>query len=127
MAEVNLLVHLKAIKASINPKAGICYQLSERRRKHLEAVSAETDEVWDEIYDAWEDAWEELGALFEAWPKRSGSLTYPVPSADSLTCACRAFLDAEETGTLWQGEYGKLRMELLDFCIAQLEGEQRAN
>lgn len=53
------------------------------------------------------------GALFEAWPKFSGSIVYPVPG-----CGGRSGSWAYNyAGDVWVGEYGDLRWELLDFMI----------
>jgi len=60
---------------------------------------------------------------FLAWSKFSGSSTYPVPSSNKKlsewACWDRAFLNA----TMYQGRYGKLRLELLDHCIDWYKGK----
>lgn len=60
-----------------------------------------------------------LTSLFMSWPKFSGVSAYPVPHPDyeSANCAYNA------TEMMWEGEYGALRMELLDFCITELEDQ----
>lgn len=57
----------------------------------------------------------EFRELAANWPKYSGSNTFPVPCPgyDSGT----AYVEL----TKWEGEYGALRMELVNWCIGQLE------
>jgi hypothetical protein len=59
----------------------------------------------------------ELRRLFRLWPKYSGDIVYPVPGGHE------AFWSAVRYETTWSGEYGKLRKELLNFMIKQLEKE----
>lgn len=56
----------------------------------------------------------------EAWPKHSGDVLFPVPCEDEYP------EEAYDTFALWDREtqYGRDRYELLDFLIAQLEGQQ---
>ena len=61
-----------------------------------------------------------LFSLFKAWPKFSGTLNFPVPHPTEPFSAAGAYYAAENK---WEGEYGALRMELLDFCINELEKE----
>lgn len=65
---------------------------------------------------SWDNG-EQLGALFRSWPKFSGNVVYPVPGVDSMTPS-EAFVYIRD---VWEGEYGDLRCELLDHCIAELE------
>lgn len=53
-----------------------------------------------------------LRALFQTWPKHSGSNMYPVPSTTGISPE-RAY-DSEPR---WTGKSGKLRRELLQHCI----------
>lgn len=61
-----------------------------------------------------------LFSLFKAWPKFSGTLNFPVPHPTEPFSAASAYYAAENK---WEGEYGALRMELLDFCITELEDQ----
>ena len=71
-----------------------------------------------------------LHNLFKRWPKWSGLLEYPVPApsdfvakdAGDYAAAAQAYdmLDSHWDSTT---EYGQLRIELLEFCIATLEEE----
>lgn len=61
-----------------------------------------------------------LPSLFKAWPKFSGMLSFPVPHPTEPVSAGAAYYSAENK---WEGEYGALRMELLDFCITELEDQ----
>lgn len=59
----------------------------------------------------------ELRRLFRLWPKYSGDVVYPIPGS------YQAYRFAKKYGSMWSGEYGKLRKELLNFMIEQLEKE----
>ena len=59
----------------------------------------------------------ELRRLFRLWPKYSVDIVYPVPGGHV------AYRSAAGTKFMWSGEYGKLRKELLNFMIEQLEKE----
>lgn len=61
-----------------------------------------------------------LFSLFKAWPKFSGTLNFPVPHPTEPFSAASAYYFARDK---WEGEYGALRMELLDFCITELEDQ----
>ena len=60
----------------------------------------------------------ELHALFETWHKYSGDSDYPVPSLCKDWSAEVQYYRAED---MWAGEYGELRIELLNHCISELE------
>lgn len=62
---------------------------------------------------------EQLDVLFRSWPKFSGSVVYPVPGVAGMTPG-GAFAHIRD---VWVGEYGDLRRELLDHCIAELEAQ----
>lgn len=64
-----------------------------------------------------------LFSLFKAWPKFSGTLNFPVPHPTEPFSAASAYYFARDK---WEGEYGALRMELLDFCITELEDQLEA-
>ena len=68
------------------------------------------------------DTFESLGPrllckeVYRGWPHYSGNPIYPVPSP-----AVSSGLDEEELfykgGNMWVGDYGKLRLNLLDYLI----------
>lgn len=60
------------------------------------------------------------GVLFERWPNGTGSAGFPVPAPDPQEAwAGTAFYRAQGNGTIWQGEYGDKRCELLEWLIEQ--------
>ena len=63
----------------------------------------------------------QLKPLFKRWSKYSGFEIYPVPSPDSTRTACAMFYYAQGKDALWEGEYGALRKELLDFLIQETQ------
>lgn len=62
---------------------------------------------------------ERFRVLCREWPKYSGKAFYPVPSPTIAHSPSTIFLSSD--GDMWEGEYGKLRRELLDFAISELE------
>lgn len=73
---------------------------------------------------------EEIKPLSEKWSKFSGCPAYPIPDPyctddDGTYEAREIFYAASDEEKMWDAntEYGKLRLELLDFCIKQLEQE----
>lgn len=60
----------------------------------------------------------ELQDVAQQWPKHSGVWSYPVPSPSGSPQAGYRELPK------WDGEYGALRMELVNWCIEQLEQGQ---
>lgn len=68
-------------------------------------------------YDGCGNIREEFRRLFRLWPRCSGDTVYPVPGGHE------AFWFAIRYGSMWSGKYGKLRKELLNFMIEQLEKE----
>ncbi len=70
----------------------------------------------------------EFRKLCTSWPKYSGNYWYPVPcpeeemyvGVDARSNASRYY---NYCHNMWEGEYGKLRMQMLEFCINELENE----
>lgn len=95
------LVDLKNnIPASI---LGICFHLGNRLR------------------DARVDYQEELAEAFEAWPKFSGSIQWPVPCPNAGS-PMEAYANS---CNMWNPEdaYGALRLELLDHMVQHFEAK----
>ena len=63
--------------------------------------------------------------LIRGWPKHSGDKYYPVPATTAPNAGTQYLRTRDITG-LWnkETEYGKLRYELLDWCIEQLNQEK---
>lgn len=60
-----------------------------------------------------------LEISIEKWSKFSGNRVFPVPSPPRYELdEADAYFAAEN---MWEGEYGALRIELLDHCIAYFE------
>lgn len=57
--------------------------------------------------------------LAKRWAKYSGNYTYPIPGG------CEGFHQAQRNSCLWEGEQLELRMELIQFCLDELEKEQQ--
>lgn len=91
-----LTLALQHIKDHPDPNNGICFSV----REHATV----------EAFDLWLDV---RRGLFESWPLYSGDPIYPVPgypSAGEAYNHCRHY---------WEGEYGDMRRDLLDFLIQE--------
>lgn len=64
-----------------------------------------------------------LISIFSKWEKYSGDESYPVPdSLENINRDTDSHMCKYGTTTnMYEGEYGKLRLELLDFLIAVLD------
>lgn len=62
-------------------------------------------------------AWDRLDELFKQWPKYSGIIHHPIPGGGIV------YDKAKHSATLWDRntEYGKLRWELLEWLIEELQ------
>jgi len=89
--------------------AGIC-----------DSVVEYIDESGVNLEDNWREAYRVIESLSPEWPKFSGVVGHPVPSTNDELTPKGMFGHATDYGELWVGEYGALRMELLDFLIEQL-------
>lgn len=99
-------------------RTGICWSIDTLARQ-----SKHNDENQGQIAARLRDEFQEMVRL---WPKFSGDITYPIVRSDlveNLDGGKESYEIAQSKGTMWEGEYGELRLELLDFCIEQLETE----
>lgn len=74
-----------------------------------------------------------IGEIATAWPQYSGCPTYPVPAVGSIARlpsedgaemmykVVRDGVHNEQAETMWQGSYGVLRKDLLQFIIDVVE------
>ena len=65
-----------------------------------------------------------LEEVMATWPKSTGSINFPVPGTNGRSyTACYVDCRRDKTN-MWdpETEYGRLRLELLDHCIAHLQG-----
>lgn len=104
-----LLEALKALQVSVpEPTMGICGNLDYHLAKKLGAEV--TDYFVLGSLGISNYGW--VGEVSQNWPKYSGHYTMPVP----LPCP-----EKPTPTNKWEGEYGALRLELLDFLIRELE------
>ena len=104
---LSILKGIQARKEPVYPHTGICYNayLAVGREGDYDPLPAE---VFDKA----------LEAQIRKWPKYSGNSTYPVPCPKG---GDPQLAWSSHYPNLWQGEYGDLRRELLDFLINELE------
>ena len=106
-----LLDELKALQIRVasgtnHKDEGICYNL------FLDDCSVE---------------FEALNELFTLWPKFSGNVGYPIYSGSLRHASAKnEYIFYQHRSSLWdeKTEYGKLRIELLQFCIDYLEKQE---
>lgn len=103
---MNLLEILKRIRdeGPCNPVGGICGAIED-------FGGTKTEEG-------------EFQNLYKQWPRYSGSEKFPVPGPDG-NAPTSAFVWTDG-GDMWNPHhpYGAARLELLNWCIEQLETEQ---
>lgn len=106
-----LLEALKHVKTLEGKRYGICMYVEEYLEQHFPEFPF--------------DLLETIGGLAQNWPKWSGDGTYVVPAPswcqEKQDPHCWAYCNLPA----WEGEYGELRRELLDFLIEELENEIR--
>lgn len=78
---------------------GICNSVINQRRNTPVSCGPHAVEAW-------------MGCLFEKWPKFSGNHVFPIGASQS-------YGKHQSEGTLWEGEQGELRRELLEFMKQQ--------
>ena len=59
--------------------------------------------------------------IIKMWPKYSGNSMFPVPSGDESIPPDCAYVYCQN---VWEGKYGELRKELLDFLIEKTQPNQ---
>lgn len=70
-----------------------------------------------------------MSSLFRKWPHFSGDRSFPVPTAlgwrywISNNLPHTTYCNAAINETFWQGHYGSLRKDLLNYMIEQLEAQ----
>lgn len=116
-----LLAALKHIRehGPINPDYGICYNVAEQMNKR--AVETLSTAGAERIYYSQLRIERGLADYFVRWPKHSVNLEYPVEGSEAR------YHESIVSGKMWDRKSelrGKLRWELLDFLIEELEKEQ---
>lgn len=82
-------------------------------------------ELGFDIVEEESDFEELLTDVMCSWPKAAGSRNFPVPGTNGKGYVA-SYIDFRRTKeNMWdpETEYGRLRLELLDHCIAHLQGE----
>lgn len=115
-----LLAALKHIHehGPINPDYGICYNVTEQMNS--QAMKATIEQNKERVYYSQLRIERGLTDYFARWPKHSVNLKYPVEGSEAR------YHESIESGKMWDRESelrGKLRWELLDFLIEELEKE----
>jgi hypothetical protein len=97
------------------------------RTEHADDVGicAAVDHLWDRTSGPsfFSEGMYVLKDVFKSWPKYSGYRSYPIASDKS--CPMDTYDEAANRSKLWSIEtrYGRLRYELLEFCIDKLATE----
>lgn len=111
IAKQDLLQALKEVQKSPHLTSAICTNVRRRlSAQYQRNISQELEDT--------------LKSLFVKWPKYSGIPSYPIPSVTlGLTALAQFDTVALDRSSFWEGEYGELRKELLQFCIDTLTKE----
>lgn len=96
-AHKELLINLIAIRDDTNRNdyVGICWHLQDDEQQYI------------------------FNSLCKEWPEYSGVKDYPVPSVTPSYSPQDEY--KASTNQVYKGEYGALRLDLVDFCIDKLE------
>jgi len=114
--EAALLKILEKVKLAPNPSSGICYNMD---LIYYSDLTVQMHALWKLDRT--------LERLFDKWPKFSGSGAFPIPDpSKKRNSKTDAYDLAESNRTMWSkhSAYGRLRWELLNFCIDTLKGKQ---
>lgn len=117
MTHENLLVvlgFLEDIKERPVGFHGICFNLN-RKLDEFEADREGIHGLW--VLMMWV-----ADELPQTWEHYSGSYVHPVPGVRGMSPR-EAYSHHVQTRTLWEGEYGKLRKDLLDYQIAWVKSQ----
>ena len=113
-----LLEALTALSAAVEngevPDYGICKYLNQAFYGKEASDSTRRFHIYDR-----------MKYIFIGWPKYSGNCLYPVPEPDHLGDGHLAII-VYNSQHKWTGPYGKLRKELLDYCIDYLTSKLEA-
>lgn len=110
----HVLSYIKTIE--LRQRENICGHISDYISVKLFKVKVCPVAV-DIISDLYLELFRDVSKL---WDYYSGSYNYPVPSSRDMpdNVSPRGyFWSRHNENTLWEGEYGELRKELLEFCI----------
>lgn len=111
---IKALKHLRerVILGDPHLDAGICECFRETADMH----GLKSEYTYTTLFFTW------FNPIVKTWPKYSGDLYYPIPS---LTKRATPYRDYNlSKGQRWTGEYLKLRLELIDFVIEELEKDE---
>ena len=77
----------------------------------------------DTIFGVDEDMDDLMLEIMSTWPKNSGSMNFPVPGTNGKSYIASYVDFRDHKRSMWdpKTEYGCLRLELLDHCIAHLQ------
>ena len=119
-----LLQGLKQLKVEVpQPRMGICDNIYNA----MDDLFGENKSWVIPAEDGEIDIFMWIQQVAQKWPKWSGDTHYPVPCPTNmglpeLKAGVHTPMDAyHHFHNVWEGAYGALRMELLDFLIEELE------
>ena len=117
-----LLACLEQVKVDRDDDYGICHNV-DMAWDNLDA--ADKFDEGEELFGAnFQLSFDKLKELFTQWPKYSGRQSYPIPDQNKRRNNPEEAYDmAGENNTKWtkNSAYGRLRWELLDWCITTLK------
>lgn len=107
---------------TLEPEMGLCSNVGVALGREF----GHTKSMLDASLDLWISIQEKL---YSAWPKYSGSESFPVPAPKDFTWDKSSTRRTTPYGAaysvlpMYEGEYGKLRLELAQFLVNELKLE----
>lgn len=121
VTQAQVLSALKALQVKVRqPSYGICSNLDWQL-----AIELGSEFVCEYRLPNGDLASDLVTELSQNWPKFSSVPAYPVPLPDGSNTLYTCMEMYDSSLNKWEGEYGALRLELLQFLIEELERAQK--
>lgn len=101
--QYNVMLGHHGLRSDIAVRFGLCYNIQSAWIRFGFPKSTDTSSI--------------IKSIAPAWPKYSGNLEYPIGTPEQCSALYERTREITGTENMWVGEYGKLRIEFLDFCI----------
>lgn len=101
--QYNVMLGQHGLRSDIAVGFGLCYQTESAWKRFGFPKSTDPSSI--------------IKSIAPAWPKYSGNVEYPIGTPEQCIALYQCTRALTGTENMWVGEYGKRRIEFLDFCI----------